>query len=211
MKKQVLILSGPTHEYIDPVRFIGNASSGKMGKALAEEALKRNYTVEIITGPVESQNLPNIGKNQIHKITSAKDMLVQALELFSRADIIIFAAAVADYSPKETKNKKMGKSKDELTLTLVPTPDIAQTLGEKKLSHQITLGFALQTHNGEQNAQRKLCTKKFDAIVLNDPRSLGASDGTFSCLTAQDNQFIHWGTLSKETCAKNIFDCLKTL
>lgn len=207
MKKRLLILSGPTHEYIDPVRFIGNASSGKMGKALAEEAQKQGYEIDFITGPVSEHNLPALPPEKIHPITGAEEMLKKATELFPNADIAIFAAAVADYTPVETLVEKMAKSTDELVLRLRPTPDIAKTLGMKKRPGQITLGFALQTADGEQHARRKLIEKNLDAIILNTPATLGAETGSFSCLQKGQELFAEWGSLNKRACAKKILSC----
>ena len=133
MSKRVLILSGPTHEYIDPVRFIGNASSGKMGKAIAEEAARRGYQVEFVTGPVAEESLPAHRNHvkadnniHIHKVTSAEEMLAAAQHHFQTSKIIIFAAAVADYAPSEKRPEKMAKSDNDLVLRLCPTPDIAR-------------------------------------------------------------------------------------
>ena len=211
MAKQILILSGPTHEYIDPVRFIGNASSGKMGKAVAEEASGCGYNVEFITGPVAEENLPNLGGGGIHRVTSALEMLATAQELFKASDIIIFAAAVADYAPAERMAEKMTKSTDELVLRLQPNPDIAQTLCTGKRETQTAIGFALQTADGEANARRKLENKNLDGIVLNTPTTLGAEEGTFSFLTRHAEQFEEWGCVDKTNCAKRIFAALDHL
>jgi len=206
--KRILILSGPTHEYIDPVRFIGNASSGKMGKAIAEEAIRRGYETEFITGPVAEENLPNLGSGSIHRVMSAEEMLATAQELFKTADVTLFAAAVADYAPSEKLPEKMTKSNDEFMLRLRPTPDIAQTLCSEKKPKQIAVGFALQTADGEANARRKLDTKKLDGIVLNTPSTLGADNGTFSFLSSHAEHFDEWGCIDKPSCAKKIFDAL---
>jgi phosphopantothenoylcysteine decarboxylase/phosphopantothenate--cysteine ligase len=211
MSRKILILSGPTHEYIDPVRFIGNASSGMMGKALAEQALQIGYTVEFVTGPVATENLPALEPHQIHSVTRAEEMLAVAQPLFQTADLIIFAAAVADYTPSEVLSEKMAKTTDELTLKLRPTPDIAKTLCSQKRGDQIAIGFALQTSNGEMNARRKLTAKNLDGIVLNTPASLGAATGTFSFLSIHTAQFQEWGSLDKSTCAKKIFDAVDAL
>ena len=208
MQRTVLILSGPTHEYIDPVRFIGNASSGKMGKALAEEATKRGLEVEFITGPVDEQNLPNLGNIRIHRVTSAEEMLATARIFFQSSETIIFAAAVADYAPAEKRTEKMAKSSEELVLRLSPTPDIAQTLCSEKRSDQMAIGFALQTADGETNARRKLKGKNLDAIVLNTPATLGAENGTFSFLSSGSDGFDHWGRIDKPDCARKIFDAI---
>ncbi|MDF7806050.1 phosphopantothenoylcysteine decarboxylase [Pontiellaceae bacterium B12219] len=207
MPKHVLILSGPTHEYIDPVRFIGNASSGLMGKALAEEAGKRNCEITFISGPVANGNLPTKGnKINLIKVTGAEEMLQQAAAYFQSSDIIIFAAAVADYTPAEKRPKKMAKSEADLLLRLKATPDIAKTLCANKAAHQIAIGFALQTEDGETNARRKLTAKKLNGIVLNTPASLGSATGTFSFLAEDMPAFEHWGTIDKETCAMHILD-----
>lgn len=212
MKKTVLILSGPTHEYIDPVRFIGNASSGLMGKALAEEAQSRGYTVEFITGPVAAANLPDLGSvGSIHKVTSAEEMLHQAESLFPNAALAIFSAAVADYAPTEKFSEKLTKSDDDLTLRLRATPDIAKTVCCQKGADQVAVGFALQTSNGEEHALRKLKAKNLDGIVLNTPSSLGANDGTFSFVSSASDHFEEWGCISKSDCAKRIFQQLETI
>jgi phosphopantothenoylcysteine decarboxylase / phosphopantothenate---cysteine ligase len=201
--KRVLILSGPTHEYFDPVRFIGNASSGKMGKALAEEAVFQGLDVEFISGPVPSENLPNIGKPVI-RATSAKEMLAAAQEKFSSACIIIFAAAVADFQPLEKSDEKVPKLGTNMTIELKPTPDIAATLCANKRKDQIAIGFALQTHDGETKAREKLVSKNLDGIVLNTPSTLGAESGLFTWI---DNQGLqNWGSLSKTECAKRILE-----
>jgi phosphopantothenoylcysteine decarboxylase/phosphopantothenate--cysteine ligase len=208
MEKRVLILSGPTHEYIDPVRFIGNASSGKMGKALAEEAHRLGYAVEFITGPVANNNLPDFPDTHIHKITGAEDMLIMAQSFFKTADIIIFAAAVADYAPSEIQTEKMAKTAGEIILRLRPTPDIAKTLCATKTTHQIAFGFALQTADGEIHASRKLAEKNLDGIILNTPTTLGAETGTFSFLSQQSDHFVKWGSISKTDCAIKIFQAI---
>jgi phosphopantothenoylcysteine decarboxylase/phosphopantothenate--cysteine ligase len=205
--KKVLILSGPTHEYFDPVRFIGNASSGKMGKALAEEALRRGMDVEFISGPVPKENLPAIGKNII-RATSAEEMLAAARERFAFADLIIFAAAVADFQPLEKSDEKAPKLGTNRTIELKPTPDIAATLCATKRRDQTAVGFALQTHDGEAKAREKLISKNLDGIVLNTPATLGAESGLFTWIDFQGLE--NWGSLSKADCAKKIFNCLES-
>jgi phosphopantothenoylcysteine decarboxylase/phosphopantothenate--cysteine ligase len=207
--KTILILSGPTHEYFDPVRFIGNASSGLMGKAIAEEAIRQGYDVKFITGPVSDSNLPALNSTaHLYRVTGADEMLAQAKELFGQVDAAIFAAAVADYTPAEKQAEKMPKSSNELMLRLRPTADIAQTLSSSKRDHQVTIGFALQTNDGEINARNKLERKNLDGIVLNTPATLGAPTGTFSFLAKTAPDFEHWGCISKEDCASRIIDHL---
>jgi phosphopantothenoylcysteine decarboxylase/phosphopantothenate--cysteine ligase len=201
--KTALILSGPTHEYLDPVRFLGNASSGKMGKALAEEALLRGFNVQFISGPVARENLP-ILPNPILQVTGAEEMRSVADAHFPTADLIIFAAAVSDFQPAEKLDKKFPKVDRTISLELKPTPDIAATLCKRKRADQIAVGFALQTHDGEQNAHRKLVEKNLDGIVLNTPATLGAESGLFTWIDSQSVD--NWGSLSKAECAKKIFD-----
>ncbi|MGG7471111.1 bifunctional phosphopantothenoylcysteine decarboxylase/phosphopantothenate--cysteine ligase CoaBC [Chryseobacterium arthrosphaerae] len=169
--KTVLITAGPTYEAIDPVRFIGNHSSGKMGFSLAEEASKRGAKVILISGPsVQTLNDPNV---ELHKVTSAKEMLAKVFEFYDRIDIGIASAAVADYAPKEVAKEKIKKNDDNLTIELVKNPDILKTMGEKK-THQFLVGFALETQNEEENAKGKLEKKNLDMIVLNSLRDEGA-------------------------------------
>lgn len=169
--KTVLITAGPTYEAIDPVRFIGNHSSGKMGFSLAEEASKRGAKVILISGP-SSQTTDD--KNiELHKVTSAREMLNKVFEFYDRVDIGIASAAVADYAPKEVAKEKIKKNDDSLTIELVKNPDILKTMGEKK-THQFLVGFALETQNEEENAKGKLEKKNLDMIVLNSLRDEGA-------------------------------------
>lgn len=169
--KTVLITAGPTYEAIDPVRFIGNHSSGKMGFSLAEEASKRGAKVILISGP-SSQTLKD--KNvELHKVTSAKEMLAKVFEFYDKIDIGIASAAVADYAPKDVAKEKIKKNDENLTIELVKNPDILKTMGEKK-THQFLVGFALETQNEEENAKGKLEKKNLDMIVLNSLRDEGA-------------------------------------
>jgi len=212
MKKKILILSGPTHEYFDPVRFIGNASSGLMGKAIAEAAAIHGYSIDFLSGPVPDSNLPNMGSSgTIHTVVAAEEMLAMATQLFPAADVVIFAAAVADYTPAKKHAEKMAKSNDAVMLHLHPTPDIAKTLNAIKSRGQISIGFALQTSDGEKNAARKLREKNFDGIVLNTPTSLGSPRGSFSFLTADAEGFDNWGCIEKSECAGRIMDAVKHL
>ena len=169
--KTVLITAGPTYESIDPVRFIGNHSSGKMGFSLAEEVAKRGGKVILISGPSALQiDHPNI---EIHRITSAKEMFSEVFKYYEISDIAIASAAVADYAPKEIASEKIKKNDDSLTIELVKNPDILKTIGERK-SKQFLVGFALETQNEEENALGKLQKKNLDMIVLNSLRDEGA-------------------------------------
>lgn len=169
--KKVLITSGPTHEAIDPVRFIGNHSSGKMGNALAAKFKDSGADVTIISGPVN--HVPQ--HMEVVNITSAEEMLNEAKKKHAESDIVVFAAAVADYRPENPANQKIKKKdgENELEIRLVKNPDIAATLGNSK-KHQVHVGFALETENEEVNAQEKLKKKNFDLIVLNSLNDAGA-------------------------------------
>lgn len=204
--KTLLILSGPTHEYLDPVRYIGNASSGLMGKALAEEAIRQGASVRFVAGPIATENLP--GNADLHRVTSAEEMLAAAREALPGCDAVIFAAAVADYRPATYSPQKHGKSEGGLHIALTANPDIAATLCRER-SHSFTaIGFALQSHDGESYAREKLANKNLDAIVLNAPDSMGATEGTFSYLARSSDSFDTWGRMSKSAAAKKILNTL---
>ncbi len=161
----VLITAGPTREAIDPVRFISNHSSGKMGYAIAGSFLKRGFDVILISGPV---NLSLAHRNLVTiKVNSADEMFEAAKLFFSRLDIAVFAAAVADYRPEIILDQKMKKSSDRFNLDMVKNVDIASEFGKIKTAGQVSVGFALETNDEESNALQKLNTKGFDMIVLN--------------------------------------------
>ncbi|MEM9339238.1 MAG: bifunctional phosphopantothenoylcysteine decarboxylase/phosphopantothenate--cysteine ligase CoaBC [Bacteroidota bacterium] len=167
--RKVLITSGPTHEAIDPVRFIGNHSSGKMGAAIAEAFIDCGASVSVVAGP--SKYLPN--RAHVVKVNSAEEMLKEAEALYPTSDIVVFAAAVADYRPANVKKEKIKKNGTTLELSLVKNPDIAWELGNKK-KHQLNIGFALETHQEDVHAKEKLKKKNFDLIVLNSLNDKGA-------------------------------------
>ena len=207
--KTVLITSGPTYEAIDPVRFIGNHSSGKMGFSLAEEAVKRGAKVILISGPT-SQKTSN--KNiEIHRITSAKEMYEQVFKYYEKVDIAIASAAVADYAPKIVAKEKIKKSEEEFTIELVKNPDILKTMGEKK-THQFLVGFALETQNEEENAKIKLQKKNLDMIVLNSLRDEGAGfqkdTNKVKILTHSEQK--EFSLKSKDEVARDILDFVET-
>lgn len=171
-KKKVIITAGPTYEKIDPVRFIGNYSSGKMGYALAEECAARGADVTLISGPVSlTVNHPNI---RLVKTESADDMYRAATSEFATADAAILCAAVADFTPEHPADHKIKREKDDLVLRLKPTRDIAAALGNAKTGRQILVGFALETDNEVTHAQDKLQRKNLNFIVLNSLRDAGA-------------------------------------
>jgi phosphopantothenoylcysteine decarboxylase / phosphopantothenate---cysteine ligase len=174
-QKKILITAGPTYEAIDPVRFIGNRSSGKMGILLAEEAAKRGAAVTLILGPsVLSAHHPNI---KTIKVESAQDMFEAAHQHYPQCDVGILCAAVADYRPNTVSDTKIKKKNAGLTLELVKTQDIAASLGSHKKPEQLLIGFALETNNELENAIGKLERKGFDFIVLNSLQDKGAGFG----------------------------------
>ncbi len=176
--KKILITAGPTYEKIDPVRFIGNYSSGKMGYALAEECAARGAEVTLVSGPVNlSVNHPNINRIDVE---SAEQMYNACMSHYPTSDAGILCAAVADFTPECVANKKIKREKDDLTLNLKPTHDIAAALGKIKTDSQRLVGFALETNDETAHAQDKLKRKNFDFIVLNSLNDKGAG---FRCDT----------------------------
>jgi len=207
--KTVLITAGPTYEAIDPVRFIGNHSSGKMGFSLAEEASARGAKVILISGPsAQKINHKNV---ELHQVTSAKEMLNKVFEFYDRIDIGIGSAAVADYAPKEVAKEKIKKDDDHLTIELVKNPDILKTMGEKK-THQFLVGFALETQNEEENAKAKLEKKNLDMIVLNSLRDEGAGfkNDTNKIKIFTRTEKREFDLKPKDDVAKDILDFLET-
>lgn len=177
--KKVMITAGPTYEKIDPVRFIGNYSSGKMGFALAEECARRGAEVQLIAGPVSvTAKHPNI---QRINVESCEDMYQAAVETFPQCDAAILCAAVADFKPATVAEQKIKREKEDLVIRLAPTHDIAATLGQMKQG-QILVGFALETNDETANAQKKLERKNLDFIVLNSLRNEG------TCFQSDENQ-----------------------
>lgn len=172
--KVALITAGPTYEAIDPVRFIGNHSSGKMGVAIAHELAKRGAEVNLIIGP-SSIDIPG-GINTI-KVTSANEMYEATFQFFNESDVIVMAAAVADYTPERPSTEKIKKQDDGLNLQLTKTKDILAKAGELKTKDQILVGFALETENGKENALKKLSLKNADLIILNSLNDEGAGFG----------------------------------
>lgn len=201
--KTILITAGPTYEVIDPVRFIGNHSSGKMGYALAEEAARRGAQVILISGP--SGLKPHHRNIQLHRVVSAKEMFNAVFQYYDGVDIAIASAAVADYTPKVVADEKIKKNEDAFTIELVKNPDILKTMGERK-QHQILVGFALETQNEVENAKGKLHKKNLDMIVLNSLRDEGAGfqkdTNKIRLITAEEE--LPFALKSKEEVAKDI-------
>lgn len=177
--KKVLITAGPTYERIDPVRFIGNFSTGKMGYAIADEAAARGAEVTVVSGPVAVR--PSDPEAvRVVRVESAREMLAAAVAEFDKADIVILAAAVADYAPAHPADHKIKRESgpDNPVIELVKNPDIAATLGARKRAGQTLVGFALETDEADTNARKKLAAKRLDKIVVNSLADAGAGFGT---------------------------------
>lgn len=173
--KRAIVTAGPTHEAIDPVRFIGNHSTGKMGFAIAEELAFKGAQVTIVTGPTQlTSHVPGV---EIIQVTSAEEMYQACVLRFPKADITVLSAAVADYKPAQQAGQKIKKTNQALTLELINTRDIAAELGKLKSNGQFVVGFALETENERVHAEKKLASKNFDLIVLNSLNDPGAGFG----------------------------------
>lgn len=208
-KKKIVITAGPTYEKIDPVRFIGNYSSGKMGFALAEVCAERGAEVELVTGPVSLKTVhPAIRRTNVE---SAQEMYDAVVRMYPDADAAIMCAAIADYRPQERAEKKIKRNTDDMTLTLVPNPDIAAALGQIKQPGQLLVGFALETDNEEQNALSKMQRKNLDFIVLNSLQDAGAGfrcDTNRITILSRDGERQSFGLKPKKEVAGDIVDKL---
>lgn len=208
--KKILITAGPTYEHLDPVRFMGNHSSGKMGWALALEAEKRGADVTVILGPTTLSTSHN--RIKVIKVVSAEDMLQNTHDLFTECDVAIFSAAVSDYRPEKMYAQKIKKSGDTIQISLVKNKDIASEMGQIKKKHQITVGFALETDNEISHAQEKLHKKKLDFIVLNSLNDAGAgfrSDTNKIKIIEKEGQMFDYDLKSKNDVANDILDRLE--
>ena len=208
--KKVLITAGPTYENIDPVRFIGNYSSGKMGFAIAEECANRGAEVTLVCGPVSIKTKnPNINRVDV---VSAKEMCNKCVNLFADTDIAILSAAVADYAPATCSESKIKREKtDSMTIELVKNPDIAATLGKMKSDSQMLVGFALETDNEKENAIRKINNKNLDWIVLNSLKDKEAGfqkDTNKITMLSRIGQEIPFDAKLKTEVAKDIIDTI---
>ena len=206
--KKILITSGPTHEKIDPVRYIGNYSSGKMGSALAKECARRGADVLMISGP--GAITPDDEKVKVIKVTSAREMHAAATKFFPDMDAAILAAAVADYAPDKMNEIKIKREKQgPLELHLIPNPDIAASLGKSRHPGQTLVGFALETHDGKTNACDKLRRKGLDWIVLNsvdNPKAGFGKDTNQVTIFGSDGSELPFDAKSKNEVAADIVD-----
>ncbi|MGP1350593.1 MAG: bifunctional phosphopantothenoylcysteine decarboxylase/phosphopantothenate--cysteine ligase CoaBC [Hoylesella marshii] len=191
--REIVITAGPTYEKIDPVRFIGNYSSGKMGFAIAEECAKRGANVTLIAGPVSLQCSETIRRIDVE---SSEEMYAATVEAYKQADVAVLSAAVADFKPETVAHEKIKRLKEDLAIQLKPTHDIAAQLGKMKQGKQKLIGFALETNDEEQNARHKLQKKNFDFIVLNSLQNKG------TCFRENENQITIISPTSKRAYEK---------
>lgn len=208
--KHIMITAGPTYEKIDPVRFIGNYSSGKMGFAIAEECARRGADVTLVSGPVSLSCSKQIRRINVE---SCQEMYNAATSEFDKCDAAILCAAVADFKPEHAADKKIKREKDDLVIRLSPTQDIAEEIGRRKRQGQILVGFALETDNEDANAKSKLVKKNLDFIVLNSTRNEGTTfrtdDNQIKIITGTDVK--EYGKKSKHDVACDIIDELSKL
>lgn len=203
---RILITAGPTREHLDPIRFLSNPSSGRMGLALAKAAVQRGHDATLVLGPVAIA--PPTGVRTIHVI-SAAEMLTASRRAFRNCDAAVFAAAVCDYRPAKRHARKVPKHARRWALTLEPTPDIAAALGRIK-GRRITVCFALEDHAGRIKAEAKLNGKHADAIVLNGPANVGVSRGRFEFLI-RGEEWHRWPAMTKSAAALRILQSIERL
>lgn len=209
--KKILLTAGPTYEQIDPVRFIGNNSSGKMGYELAEKAYSLGANVVLVSGPTNLSVSTGISKIDVR---SAQDMFEVVQNEYENSDVIIMAAAVADYTPENTASQKIKKSEDTLNIELKSTKDILASIGNLKSENQLLIGFALETSNELENAKSKLVRKKLDFIVLNSLNDKGAGFGYDTnkiSIIDKDNNVDKFELKSKSEVASDVFDKIISL
>lgn len=206
--KKVLITAGPTYEAIDPVRFIGNHSTGKMGISLARAFYRRGAAVTLVLGPT---SLPVPSGITTYRVSSAEQMYREAVNQFDGTDIAVLAAAVADYRPMQVSDVKIKKSESNIRLELEKTPDILKALGEKKRHDQLLVGFTLETDNEKENALGKLKAKNADFMILNSLREEGAGfthDTNRITIFDKSGQEFSFGLKSKDAVAEDILNTI---
>jgi phosphopantothenoylcysteine decarboxylase/phosphopantothenate--cysteine ligase len=210
--KSVLVTAGPTYEAIDPVRFIGNHSTGKMGFAIAEALANDGAKVHLICGPTQQRiNHPFI---EVSPVTTAEEMHRISTSLFPAMDLAVLAAAVSDYKPVTKAKQKIKKKTDDITLSLTKTQDIAASLGKLKHNGQLVVGFALETENGEANAIKKLKSKNLDLIILNSLSDKGAGFGHNTNkikIINKQHKVRSFALKDKQAVAKDIVDAIAAL
>ena len=207
--RKALVTAGPTYEPLDPVRFIGNHSTGKMGLALAKELESQGAEVTLVMGPSQL-DLSTIGISMV-RVKTAGEMFSVCNELFDKTDLAIMAAAVADYAPVAIAEEKIKKNEEELVLRLKKTKDILKSLGEKKTANQVLVGFALETNDEKDHAKEKLRKKNADMMVLNSLNDAGAGFGHDTnkiTIFDKSGQEFNFETKSKTNVAKDIIDTI---
>jgi phosphopantothenoylcysteine decarboxylase/phosphopantothenate--cysteine ligase len=207
--KKALVTAGPTYEALDPVRFIGNHSTGKMGFAIAEELSRQGAQVTLVTGPTNLNT--SISGIEIVSVTSAEEMYQACVAHFENTDVTVLSAAVADYKPATLADQKIKKTSQALTIELVSTRDIAAELGKLKKNGQLVVGFALETENERANAEKKIKSKNFDLIVLNSLQDAGAGFGHDTnkiTLIDAKNNVREFSLKSKKEVARDIVNAI---
>ncbi len=185
---RLLITAGPTREYLDDVRYLSNASSGRMGYAVAEAAVARGWQVVLVSGPVEIEAPPGC---EFHAVTTTEEMREACLRLFPGCDGVIATAAVCDYKPRERVVGKLSKTGGPITIEMIETDDVLAELGRLK-EHRFVMGFALEAQNPRENALQKLRRKQCDWIVLNGPSAIGAETNSVELIAADGDTAAHW-------------------
>lgn len=201
---KALVTAGPTYESIDPVRFIGNHSTGKMGTSIAKAFLQNGFEVTLVCGPgVETEGLNGA---HIIGVQTAEEMKAACLQHFSEADVCVMAAAVADYKPEIVAERKLKKKEDKLNLSLVKNPDILAEMGKLKKKGQFLIGFALETDNGLDNAREKMTRKNCDVMLLNHPEKgvSGFGSDTNRITLLQGNKQVEWSLMKKQDVAEKL-------
>ncbi len=202
---KILITAGPTREYLDPVRFISNLSTGKMGYLISEEAIKRGHKVILISGPTYLKPPDGI---KVVKITSTEEMKEAVLKYFPEYDVLIMAAAVSDWKPEKKYRGKL-KRKKEWNLKLIPNPDILKEVSKIKKENQIVIGFALETENIEKNALKKLKEKKLDLIIGNTTEFFGEGKPSKVVFISKDGKVKKYKRIKKEKVAEKIVNWIE--
>lgn len=213
---RILITAGTTHEHIDPVRYISNASSGLQGICIALESLKRGHDVILIIGPSELRktmklDLEGEEKLYIVDVVSADQMYDAAVAYFPACDVAICSAAVGDYKVKNISNDKIKRTGDSINIELVPNKDIAKALGELKTESQLLIGFALETSNGVENAKAKILKKNLDIVVLNETNTENPAFGSKTNIVniiSKNGSMNQFGKLNKKDIAEEILDLI---
>ena len=203
-KLNIVITAGGTREYLDPVRFIGNAGSGRMGYALARAALRAGHTVTLITAPTALRPPKGAG---LVAVETSEQMFKAVKAAFQRCDALVMTAAVSDYKPEQVSGRKIKKDSAELVLRLKPTHDILAWAGRHKQAGQRVVGFALEDRNLFANAEQKLCTKNLDMIVANAPAAIGATASTLHIKTRRSQ----WQTLRQTAKSRSAARLIQTI